>query len=157
MKKIFLSLSVVLTFTFYSLQQKSATSNETNSVVPSNITVTPEVGSIPVTDNQTVTPVLQPVSGKYKDGVYTGNVADAYYGNVQVKVAILKGKITDVQFLDYPHDRRTSVNINSQAMPDLKSEAIQAQNANVDIVSGATATSQAFRESLQSALAQAQS
>lgn len=91
----------------------------------------------------------------YKDGEYVGRVADAFYGNVQVKAVIAGGKISDVQFLDYPRDRGNSVRINTQAMPNLKTEAIRSQNANVDMVSGATETSTAFRESLASALAQA--
>ncbi len=94
-------------------------------------------------------------AGKYRNGVYTGEVADAYYGNIQVQVTISQGKISDVQFLQYPNDNRTSRFINSQAMPMLKSEAIAAQNAQVDIVSGASASSQAFVQSLQSALAKA--
>lgn len=93
--------------------------------------------------------------GQYKDGSYTGSVADAYYGYVQVRAVISGGKITDVQFLDYPQDRNTSRYINSQAMPYLTQEAIQVQNANVDTVSGATETSRAFRESLASALSKA--
>lgn len=97
------------------------------------------------------------MGGSYKDGTYTGTSVDAYYGNVQVQVMVSGGKIIDVRFLNYPHDRGTSRMINSQAMPYLKSEVITAQNANVDIVSGATATSQAFIQSLQSALSQAQS
>lgn len=92
---------------------------------------------------------------QYKNGEYTGNIADAYYGNVQVKATISGGKITDVQFLDYPNDRQNSIRINTYAMPILKSEAIQAQSAKVDVVSGATATSGAFQESLASTLAQA--
>lgn len=99
-------------------------------------------------------PNLYP-TGMYKDGTYTGNVADAYYGNIQVRTYIKNGKINDVQFLQHPNDRQTSVEINSNAMPILKSEAIQAQSANVDIISGATQTSQAFIESLASTLAQA--
>ena len=91
--------------------------------------------------------------GAYKDGVYTGPVTDAFYGNVQVQATIQGGKITDVTFLDYPHDRGTSVYINSQATPYLKQEAIQAQSANVDVVSGATQTSLAFIKSLTAALA----
>lgn len=93
--------------------------------------------------------------GKYKNGTYTGSVADAFYGNLQVRVTISSGNITDVQFLQYPSDRSTSVYINSQAMPLLKQEAIQAQGANVSGVSGASASSQAFVQSLQSALSQA--
>ncbi|MBU6431120.1 MAG: FMN-binding protein [Patescibacteria group bacterium] len=93
--------------------------------------------------------------GQYKNGEYTGNIADAYYGNIQVKTIISGAKITDVQFLNYPNDRQNSIRINAYAMPILKSEAIKAQSAKVDVVSGATATSGAFQESLASALAQA--
>lgn len=96
-----------------------------------------------------------PASSGYKDGSYTGSVADAFYGNVQVQATIQGGNITGVQFLQYPNDRQNSIAINSQAMPFLQQEAIQAQSAQVNIVSGATATSQAFIASLGSALAQA--
>jgi uncharacterized protein with FMN-binding domain len=99
-------------------------------------------------------PAAQP-QGQYKNGQYIGSSADAFYGFVQVKAVISGGKIVDVQFLSYPSDRSTSVQINSQAMPYLTQEAIAAQSANVDIVSGATDTSQAFIQSLGSALAQA--
>jgi uncharacterized protein with FMN-binding domain len=91
----------------------------------------------------------------YKDGEYAGPVTDAYYGLVQVKAVIQAGKIADVQFLQYPNDRRTSIRINNIAMPYLVTEALQAQSAQVDIISGATLTSQAFAQSLQSALASA--
>jgi uncharacterized protein with FMN-binding domain len=94
-------------------------------------------------------------SQNYKDGQYTGNATDAYYGMVQVRAVVSGGKITDVVFLNYPQDRRTSVLINQQAMPILKSEAITAQSASVNIVSGATDTSSAFISSLASALNQA--
>ena len=100
-------------------------------------------------------PTPAPVSALYKDGQFIGASEDAYYGNVQVKAIIQGGKISDVQFLDYPQDRSNSIRINTYAMPNLTSEAIQSQNPNVDIVSGATATSQAFQQSLASALAQA--
>jgi uncharacterized protein with FMN-binding domain len=62
-----------------------------------------------------------------------------------------------VTFLQYPNDRRTSVRINQQVMPWLQSEAVQAQNANVDIITGATLTSEAFAQSLQAALSNARS
>ncbi len=93
--------------------------------------------------------------GIYKDGEYTGTSMFAYYGNVQVLAVIKDGRITDVKFLQYPNDRRTSVEISNQVMPLLKTEAIAVQNANVDVISGATHTSTGFRESLASALAKA--
>jgi uncharacterized protein with FMN-binding domain len=105
----------------------------------------------------TPTPAPAPSTGMYKDGSYTGPVTDAYYGNIQVQAIVQGGKLADVQFLQYPSDRGTSVRINTQAMPLLKQEAIQAQSANVDVVSGATATSEAFQQSLVAALAQAKS
>lgn len=103
------------------------------------------------TAQPTPVPVVQ-AKGLYADGEYSGPVTDAYYGNVQVKAIIQAGKIADVQFLEYPNDRRTSVRINTIAMPYLISEAIQVQSANVDIISGATLTSEAFAQSLQVAL-----
>ncbi len=95
-------------------------------------------------------------SSNYKNGTYTGSVANAFYGNVQVQAIISGGKLTDVQFLQYPNDNPNSQSINSQATPYLKQEAIQAQSANVNIITGATDTSQAFIQSLTAALSQAQ-
>ncbi len=103
---------------------------------------------------QTPMPMMQ-TRGMYKDGTYTGSVEDAYYGYIQVQVSISNGRISDVSFLQYPNDNGTSIYINSQAMPILKSEAIQAQSAQVDIVSGASDTSMAFQNSLANALSQA--
>ncbi|HUC95753.1 MAG TPA: FMN-binding protein [Candidatus Saccharimonadia bacterium] len=93
-------------------------------------------------------------SSQYKDGTYTGSIANAYYGNVQVAITISGSKITNVKFLQYPNTHSTSVIINQQAMPYLRQEAIQAQSSNVQLISGATFTSQAFVQSLQAALSQ---
>lgn len=102
---------------------------------------------------QAVPPTATAIArGQYKDGTFTGPNVDAFYGLVQVKASIRNGKIADVQFVKFPNDRRTSVRINAFAVPYLQSEAIQAQSANVDFISGATLTSEAFAESLQAAL-----
>lgn len=92
------------------------------------------------------------VNGLYKDGEYDGRAADVYYGYIQVRAIIESGMLTDVQFLSYPDDRGYSVEINKHAMPILVSEAIKNQSAQVDIVAGATNTSNAFISSLGSAL-----
>ena len=106
--------------------------------------------------NSMMQPITQmPMMGQYKNGNYTGSVQDAFYGNLQVKAIISGGKISDVIFLQYPNENRTSQFVNGQAMPLLKQEAIQAQSAKVDIVSGASASSQAFQASLADALSQA--
>ncbi len=101
----------------------------------------------------TPAPAPQKPTGLYADGSYNGTTADAYYGTVQVKAVITNGQLADVQFVQYPNTHSTSVYINEQAMPLLTQEAIQAQSANVSGVSGATFTSQAFQQSLASALA----
>lgn len=95
-------------------------------------------------------------SGKYKDGSYDGTVEDAFYGMLQVRVVIKSGKIVDVLPLQYPSDNNTSRSINEQAFPILKSEAIQVQSSQVDIVTGASDSSPAFSKSLASALKKAQ-
>jgi uncharacterized protein with FMN-binding domain len=92
----------------------------------------------------------------YKNGTYTGDSVAIRWGDVQVKVAISGGQITDVSFLTYPTDQRSQA-INSQAAPALSHEAVSAQSATVQVVSGATFTSRAFMQSLASALSQAQS
>lgn len=152
MKKFLLSFFVISVFVLYSLNQR-----EEGAPSPG---IAPSASMSPGTSNPSASIQRQtgpaPVStGVYKDGTYTGDVADAFYGNVQVQAVIQNGRITTVNFLQYPSDRQTSIEINSQAMPYLQQEAIQAQSANVDIVSGATETSGAFIQSLQSALNQA--
>ena len=149
MKKITVSIIVILAFIVYSLfYQKSQT---TPAGVQEGIGKTNQPGTSATVVNVTPTQT----SGMYKDGTYTGTAADAYYGYIQVKAVISGGKLVDVQFLQYPSDQRESIRINTEAMPLLKQEALQAQSANVDIVSHATDSSQAFQESLASALSQA--
>jgi uncharacterized protein with FMN-binding domain len=124
-----------------------------------NVNIVPPAASKPTPPASAQTPAPAPVAtaprGKYKDGTYTGSPADAYYGNIQVQAVIKNGSLVDVVFLDYPQDRGRSIAVNNYAMPILRSEAIQAQSAQVDTVSGATDSSGAFVSSLASALSQA--
>ena len=94
-------------------------------------------------------------TGAFKDGSYRGPAANAYYGLVQVQAVVQNGQLVQVKILQYPSDRRTSRYINSQALPLLQQEAIQAQSGRVDYVSGATLSSNAFVQSLSGALSQA--
>ena len=99
-----------------------------------------------------------PVSGiSYRDGRYSGTLADAYYGNVQVGVVVTGGKLAEVTFLKYPDQQQNSTRLNQDAIPHLNHEAIAVQSANVDSVTGASLTSAAFVESLSAALEQARS
>lgn len=155
MKKIFLSFLLVFTFAVYALHERLSDPGTITAAQPARTNGSSANRSSASSAVQNVSSASK--QGLYNDGAYTGDVTDAYYGMVQVKAVIQGGKITDVQFLDYPHDRRTSQRINEIAMPYLKTEAIQAQNANVNIISGATLTSEAFMQSLQSALSSAKS
>jgi uncharacterized protein with FMN-binding domain len=70
-----------------------------------------------------------------------------------VQVTFSGSTITAVQVLQSPSDRR-SQEINQQATPILEQEAIAAQSASIDTVSGATYTSESYMQSLQSAIDQ---
>jgi uncharacterized protein with FMN-binding domain len=87
-------------------------------------------------------------------GQYTGSAVQIPFGTVQVQVTVANGKITDVQPLQMPGGGHSG-QVSSYAAPQLRSEVLQAQSANVDSISGATYTSGAYQQSLQSALSQA--
>ncbi|MEW2301648.1 FMN-binding protein [Streptomyces sp. NPDC006655] len=82
----------------------------------------------------------------------TGNTVQTRWGPVQVRVTVRSGKITDVTAVQYPQDNPRDQQINSYALPQLRSEALAAQSASIDTVSGATYTSEGYQQSLQSAL-----
>lgn len=96
-----------------------------------------------------------PAAPKTKDGTYTGNSEDTQYGPVQVRATVSSGKLTEVAVLQVPDNGRYEDQIVTVALPILRSEALSKQSANIDIVSGATFTSQGYAQSLQSALDQA--
>ena len=125
--------------------------------VPAVAATATQIPASPTVPPPTPTVKAPLAAGQYRDGTYTGVEVDAFYGLVKVQTTIQNGKIVDVKFLEFPQDRRTSQRINSYAVPYLQKEAIQAQNAQVNFISGATLTSQAFTVSLQSALNQAKS
>jgi uncharacterized protein with FMN-binding domain len=123
------------------------------STTPLNSPTSPQASSqLPTNPPQTIPNPTSVNQGFYKDGTYKGPEVDAYYGLVQVQATVQGGKLSSVQFLEYPSDRRTSVEINNIAVPYLQQEAMQAQSSSVDIISGATLTSEAFIMSLQNAL-----
>ncbi|EST21557.1 FMN-binding protein [Streptomyces roseochromogenus] len=82
----------------------------------------------------------------------TGDTVQTRWGPVQVRVTIKSGRLTDVTAVQYPQDNPRDQEINSYALPQLRREALAAQSADVDMVSGATYTSTGYRQSLQSAL-----
>jgi uncharacterized protein with FMN-binding domain len=150
-KRIGLSAFLAASVVGYSLYERSgagglasAANNIDTDTQRTGTTLTPEATATPTND------------GLYQKGDYTGDGYDAsHWGTVQVQAVIENGELTDIKILDYPASTRLSVRISQVALPYLMDEAIKAQSATVDIISGATLTSEAFMESLQSALDQA--
>ncbi|WSQ14567.1 FMN-binding protein [Streptomyces sp. NBC_01231] len=82
----------------------------------------------------------------------TGDSVQTRYGPVQVRVTLKNGKLTDVTAVTYPQENPRDQQINAYAIPQLTREALTAQSADIDTVSGATYTSEGYHDSLQSAL-----
>jgi uncharacterized protein with FMN-binding domain len=82
----------------------------------------------------------------------TGDAVDTQYGAAQVRVTVVDGKITKIEALQLQGNEPRSVEISSSAEPVLQQEALTAQSADIDAVSGATFTSASYAQSLQSAL-----
>lgn len=83
---------------------------------------------------------------------YDGASVQTRFGTVQVQVTIQNGKIIEVTPLQLTDAERKSAQISSRAAPVLRSEVLRSQSANVQTVSGATVTSEAYLTSLQAAL-----
>jgi uncharacterized protein with FMN-binding domain len=107
--------------------------------------------STPAAPSAAATPTPATVPG----GSFTGSDISTPYGDVQVKAVVSGGRLVKVQALQLPNDRSRSVEISQYAEPILRQEAIQAQSANIDAVSGATYTSEAYSQSLANALQKA--
>lgn len=114
---------------------------------PSSATTTPARTAAPAPSTAAGAPAA--------NGTFTGSVVRTVYGDVQVRISVSGQKVTDVQAVTLPTDRARSAAISQYSAPILRTEAIQAQSARIDIISGATYTSIAYGRSLQSALLQA--
>ncbi len=121
-------------------------------VTPTTVAATPTNTSgtgTPGAGGTTVTTGLQ-------DGTYTGDAVGTRYGPVQAKITVSGGTITAVDVPEYPNGNGRDRQINERAIPRLISETLQSQDASIDMVSGATYTSEGYTRSLQSAIDQAQ-
>ncbi|MEV4988671.1 FMN-binding protein [Pseudarthrobacter sp. LMD1-1-1.1] len=91
-------------------------------------------------------------SNSSASGTYKGNTVQTRFGPVQVQITVANGKITDVTALQLTNTDGKSIQISNRAAPLLRSKVLAAQSANVQTVSGATITSDAYLTSLQAAL-----
>jgi uncharacterized protein with FMN-binding domain len=82
----------------------------------------------------------------------SGDVSQTQYGPVQVQITVEGGKVTGVRATQHPSEDPRSQQINAYAIPILNQEALKAGSAGIDMVAGATYTSDGYLSSLQSAL-----
>ncbi|MDQ1515379.1 MAG: hypothetical protein QOE80_1209 [Actinomycetota bacterium] len=112
--------------------------SSTTSTTSRSASSTPPSGSAPA-----------PAGG---DTVVSGAATSTRWGTVQVQVHVRNGQLVDVVPLAVPDSNSRDYRINSYAVPVLHDEALAAQSASIDTVSGATVTSKGYIRSLQSAL-----
>src|SRR5262249_17729650 len=123
MKKLAVSEVIIGIFVFYSLIHGRANPGSSTALLPRSSTGSSATPTTTDTGSALGATQDKPAGALYRDGSYTGNLADAQWGYVKVKAVIQGGKIADVQWLQYPSDRERSVEINSYADPQLTSEA----------------------------------
>jgi uncharacterized protein with FMN-binding domain len=117
---------------------------------------TSSAATVPSTSGpRTTSPNASSGSGSSDIKTYAGSVAQTRWGPVQVKITVQSGKITKVTVLQQPNENPKDAEINSYALPILINETTQTQSADIDMVSGATVTSQGYVQSLQAALDEA--
>ena len=110
----------------------------------SNSATTAPVADAPATQAPATSPTAI-------NGTFTGPSVNVNYGNVQVKITVVNGRITDAVAVKAPtgkNDRYTNM-----AVPVLKQQTLKAQSANIQGVSGASYTSYGWFTSLQGAIA----
>jgi len=145
-------VAVVLLFSFRTSTNSPAEPSAARATVQANApTTTPTTGAAPTTPTTGATP--SPSTGSSAAATtYTGSVAPTRWGDVQVAITVTGGRITDVTVPVYPTENHKDEEINAYALPVLRQETLDAQNADIDTVSGATVTSDGYLQSLQSAL-----
>ena len=125
---------------------KKATAAATQPAATQSATASPAA-------TQSTAAVTTPATSAVKDGTFTGPSVNVNYGNVQVKITVVNGRITDAVAIKAPsgkNDRYTNMSV-----PVLKQQTLKAQSANIQGVSGASYTSYGWFTSLQGALAAA--
>jgi uncharacterized protein with FMN-binding domain len=87
-----------------------------------------------------------------ESGTFDGDPVVTRLGAVQVRITVAGGRIASAEALQVPNRDRHDVLVNERAVPILNAEAVEAQSAQVELVSGATLTWQGYTQSLQPAI-----
>lgn len=110
--------------------------------------------STPAASAAPSTPATAVAAAAYADGTWTGHAVQEPWGTFQVEAVVSGGQVTGVILVAAPRDGNSN-RINRQAVPALTEAAVAAQSAQIDMISGATWTSESYITSLQAALDEA--
>jgi uncharacterized protein with FMN-binding domain len=142
--------AIVLLFGYHTSTSSKAVGGQTSIAAPAAATTASSAsGSSGRTSETTSTTTAAATSAA---STVTGDVAQTRWGPVQVQLSVQGGKITNVTLVQYPNGNDRDQEINATALPILVQETVSAQSAKIDMVSGATVTSDGYVSSLQSAL-----
>ena len=134
------------------LPQSGASASGTSNAAGTSSGSSSSSSSSASTDTSSQAATTAPAASGAADGTYDGSVVNTRFGTVQVQAVISGGKITDVIAVKLTDADRRSVAISQQVAPMVRSEVLTAQSAKVANISGGTYTTQAYLQSLQSAL-----
>ena len=165
MKKIVLWFATTVTIVVLLFGYRTSTNNTTAAAANSAVSpfagtattpaTTPGTGTAVTTPSSASSTATSPTGVASTTNTFTGDVASTRWGDVQVAITVTDGQITAVDVPVYPTENGKDRQINARALPVLVQETISNQSPNIDMVSGATVTSDGYLESLQSALDQA--
>jgi uncharacterized protein with FMN-binding domain len=114
----------------------------------SGTTTTAPSASAATTTTGTPTAAIATTTAGHGSSTYTGTVtgtaADTRWGPVQVRATLTNGRITAVNVVQQPDRNQRDQEINADAVPQLVSETIQTQSIQIDMISGATYTSEGY-------------
>ena len=149
MKRIVLWAMSTLTVVTLLFGYHAGSSTGSSSVASSSVAASADPSSTASASGSTSS---SQTSGASASTTVTGTAADTRWGPLQVQITVADGTITDVSVVEYPSSNPKDQQINAQALPVLVQETLDAQSAGIDMVSGATVTSEGYLASLQSAL-----
>jgi len=114
----------------------------------------PPVQRNPESALRTPAPIRSPAPRKYPAGSTTGRgpLLATPFSSIQVQATLHRGKLIDVQTLSLTGSDTHTQALNARAEPILREEALEAGSADIDVVTGATYTSESWRDSLAAAI-----
>lgn len=144
MKRVIAAFAITVAGLYFVVSFRSSSVKSSIAAAP-----TPTRSSVQTQPETTTAPVASaPPAVRTIDGT----PVSMRFGTVQVAVTFSGGKITNISTLQMPFDHQRSAYISQTVAPWLKQEVLQAQNAQINSISGATYTSEAYAQSLQSAI-----